>query len=398
MRRRRAMLLWRLLWALGALAGAACGPRPAPPAARGELGTPAPAGAGATGIARMASDIDAYVARLSADGAFSGVVLVVLDGAPVIEQGYGWASIEQRVPNGPGTRFRIASLSKSFTAMAIMQLQSQGRLHVGEPICAHLDPCPEAWRPVTIHHLLTHTSGIPDYVAAPGFWEHEAQSRVSAAELIALIADQPLAAAPGARFAYSNSSYLLLGAIVGRVVDPALPAELAYHQFLRRSIFEPLGMRDTGSEACAASPPPLASGYAAAGSPALSCDPSSFFAMGDLYSTAQDLRRWGAALGQDTLLPAELREQMFAPHAATSAYRTWYGYGWYVSEIGGARRAWHAGATPGYRSYFARAVDGETLVIVLSNYEVAPVEAMGREIAAILIRRAADGREPRAGR
>lgn len=336
----------------------------------------------------MAAEIDAYVARLTTDGAFSGVVLVAYDGELVLERGYGWADHERHIPNSPATRFRISSLTKAFTAAAILILQQQGRLRVDDPICAYLEGCPPAWGPVTIHQLLTHTSGIPDYTRDQHFWEVIATRQIAADELTAHIAAQPLLAEPGARFAYSSSGYVLLGLIVAQIVNPDLPAELAYAGFLETAVLAPLHMEETGSDTCEAEAAALAVGYVSPGVPALPCDPTAFFAMGNLSSTTRDLARW--ALAQDTtaLLAAPARAASVTPYVTTGGYGTAYGYGWYITTIGEMRGIWHDGATPGYRSYLLRRLDERSLVIILSNAEVSPVVAMGREINAIMIRRA----------
>ncbi|MGB9632217.1 MAG: serine hydrolase domain-containing protein, partial [Chloroflexaceae bacterium] len=126
----------------------------------------------------LAAQIDAYLQELSDAGTFSGAVLVARDGALILRQGYGMASIEHGVPNTPETRFRISSLTKAFTAMAVLQLQDAGRLRLTDPIKLYLSTCPEQWRGITLHQLLTHTSGIPDYVTVPGFWDTSARMSV----------------------------------------------------------------------------------------------------------------------------------------------------------------------------------------------------------------------------
>lgn len=338
--------------------------------------------------ARMAAEIDAYVTRLAADGSFSGVVLAAYDGELVLERGYGWADHERHIPNSPATRFRISSLTKAFTAAAILILQQQGRLRVDDPICAYLEGCPPAWGSVTIHQLLTHTSGIPDYTLDQHFWEVIATRQIAADELTARIAAQPQLADPGARFAYSSSGYVLLGMIIARVTSPDLPAELAYAGFLKTAIFAPLHMEETGSDTCETEATALAVGYASPGIRALPCDPTAFFAMGNLSSTARDLARWALTQDSAALLAAPARTAIVKPYVATGGYGTAYGYGWYITTIGEMRGIWHDGATPGYRSYLLRRLDERSLVIILSNTEVSPVVAMGREINAIMIRRA----------
>lgn len=391
MQERRVRRLFMSLGLLFLLTVCACGGL-----AEGSAGSPLAAGgrwrvsASTTPVRRMAGDIDRYVTRLTADGSFSGVVLVVYRGTLVLGKGYGWADQEQGAANGLATRFRIASLTKSFTAMAVLLLEAEGRLHTADPVCAYLSPCPGQWRGVTLHHLLTHTSGIPDYVRTPGFFDGGLRQHTSGQRLLALVADAPLLAEPGSRFAYSSSNYLVLGLVIARVVDPTLPVEVAYERYLEERIFAPLRMESTGTGPCEAGSAGLATGYIAGGQRAMVCDPSNFFAMGDLYATAPDLYRWGEALANDRLLAAPAQDRMFAPYVATPQYRTSYGYGWYLTQLEGSEYFWHEGAAPGYRAYFRRERGEDTLIIILSNYEVAPVLAMGQEIGAVLIRRGKD--------
>jgi CubicO group peptidase (beta-lactamase class C family) len=372
MKRRMRRLWCSLVCVLGLVASGACG------AGRDHS------------IGLMAADIDAYVTALTSEGLFSGVVLTVFEGELVIEQGYGWADLEGGVRNQPRTKFRISSLTKAFTALAIMRLQEQGRLRVEDRICSYLEPCPDRWGQVTIHHLLSHTSGIPDYVAESGFWQTTARHRATVEEIIGLVADLPLTGAPGAQFGYSSTGYVLLGHIIARLADPSAPAPVAYLGYLEQQIFGPLRMGETGSEECEPNVVGVAVGYASLERRAEPCDASAFFAMGDLYSTAPDLRRWAQALDDETLLPSPARATLFAAHTATGQYQTSYGYGWYITEIGGVRRIWHDGVSPGFRSFLQRELGAETVIIILSNDEAAPVVAMGREIAAVLIRRAKD--------
>jgi CubicO group peptidase (beta-lactamase class C family) len=386
--RLRLGILWALLGLLVATASGGCGPRlryPQTPMAGGPaLPSVAPP------IAVMAAEIDRYVGRLTADDQFSGVVLAIYEGQPVLAQGYGWADRERGYPNLATTRFQIGSLTKPVTALAILMLQAQGRLSVDDSICAYLEPCPLAWRPVSIHQLLTHTSGIPDYVATTEFWERLAQRQVATAELIDLIAAQPLRAPPGAQFVYSSSGYVLLGYIIGHVAHPELPVELGEQIFLEEAIFAPLKMHATGSEGCQNGGAGSAVGYGPDWHEARFCHPSSLFAMGDLSSTVGDLVLLAQAFGAEGLITADLRAALLTSYAYTFEHHSYYGYGWYISELGDRRVIWHAGATPGYRALLRRELDAETIVIILSNYEDAPVSSMGEEIAAIMIRRAKD--------
>src|SRR5262245_58161211 len=146
------------------------------------------------------SNANALLSNLTEKGLFSGVVLIARDGSVVLNQGYGLANREEGVPNTPRTRFRIASMTKQFTAMAVLILQAQGKLDVQDPICQYLPNCPEPWRAITIQHLLTHTSGIDS-----GFDEPD--------EIIAYSGDKPLVSSPGQEFHYTEAGYILLSEI-----------------------------------------------------------------------------------------------------------------------------------------------------------------------------------------
>ena len=157
--------------------------------------------------------VDEYMNAAVKFNHFSGSVLVARDGQPVISKGYGMANYELNVPNTPQTVFRIGSITKQFTAMAIMMLQERGKLNVNDPICKHLENCPAVWQPVTIRHLLTNTSGILNYTELSGF-----DKMSTRAELVDLFRDKPLEFTPGEKFAYSNSGYYLLGLIIEKVI------------------------------------------------------------------------------------------------------------------------------------------------------------------------------------
>jgi CubicO group peptidase (beta-lactamase class C family) len=160
-----------------------------------------------------ASKIDGYMRAAVEHNRFSGTVLVARAGQVIVRRGYGMASIEDEVPNTPQTRFRIGSLTKQFTAMGIMILQERGKLNVHDPICKYLSDCPPAYQPITIHHLLTHTSGIPNFTYSLNQGELIGQSSLRARHMEQL-RKAALEFAPGAQFSYSNSGYVLLGYII----------------------------------------------------------------------------------------------------------------------------------------------------------------------------------------
>lgn len=166
--------------------------------------------------AAVAARVDEYMQAQTRLSNFSGSILLARRGKSLVAKGYRWANTEWELPNTPQTKFRIGSITKQFTSMVVMQLEEQGKLKVQDPICQHLSPCPYAWKPVTVHHLLTHTSGIPSYTGPPDVMKTNMMPR-TAEELVATFRGLPLEIEPGSRFAYNNSGYFLLGLVVEKV-------------------------------------------------------------------------------------------------------------------------------------------------------------------------------------
>ena len=151
-------------------------------------------------------------AVVDVDG-FSGAMLIARDGRPIVNRGYGLASVELNVPNEPKTVFRLGSITKQFTGMAIAMLQERGKLKVDDPMCSYISDCPEIWKPITVNHLLRHTSGITNYTAFPDFAKTTI-SPITTSEMTERLKKEPLDFAPGEKMSYSNSGYFLLGAII----------------------------------------------------------------------------------------------------------------------------------------------------------------------------------------
>lgn len=340
-----------------------------------------------TAEAQLASQIDDFMTALVEQDRFSGSILVAKDGKVLTSQGYGMANLELDVPNTPQTKFLLASITKQFTAMAIMQLQQQDKLNVQDPICQYIWDCPEAWKPVTIHHLLTHTSGIPDYVdsVTVDVQKHS----LSPTELMNLI---PKSAkfTPGERFHYNNSNYVVLGYIIEQVSGQP------YALFLQKNIFEPLQMTDTGYDNASAIIKNRADGYMSSTANAEYFDPSVAYAAGGLYSTVEDLFLWDQALYTDRLIPQTIRDQMFTPfapitslsslYAAVSAHMTdaSYGYGWIIGKQFNHQLISHRGTITGFRGMINRYPDDKVVIIVLSNRESTAVGDIAQEIAKMI--------------
>lgn len=327
-------------------------------------------------VAPLSERADAYLRAAIAYDQFSGAVLIARDGVPIFSRGYGMANYELGAPNSPETVFRIASLTKQFTAAAVLQLQERGRLNVADPICNYLDNCPAPWRTITIRHLLSHTSGIANYSSLPDWDERLSVAHYTPTELVALFRDLPLEFEPGSNFRYSNSGYFLLGLIIERASGQA------YTAYLQEHIFVPLGMTQTGHYDERRLVSGLADGYDWAANGFVRAEyltnvvPS---ANGGLYSTVGDLLRWDQALYSNRLLSEQSLQAMFTP------VRENYGYGWIIQERLGRPFQGHSGSVAGFSTFLARFPSERLTVIVLSNSDRTSASKAALNLAAIAL-------------
>ncbi|HTL14055.1 MAG TPA: serine hydrolase domain-containing protein [Thermomonas sp.] len=296
------------------------------------------------------------------EGEAPGASLLVLkDGQALVSRGYGRSDLERGVEAGPATGYRLASVSKQFTAAAILLLAQDGRLGLDDPVRRWLPALPKAAARVTLRHLLTHTSGLADYedlMAEP----YEGQIR-DAGVLDLLAREDRLQFRPGSAYRYSNSGYALLALVVERA------SGLAYPDFLRTRIFEPLGMHDTlAYVAGGPEVPHRAFGYSLADGGWRRTDQSATSAVlgdGGIYSNIQDLARWDAALYDDRLLSNASRALAFAPQVEVTGegYQAGYGFGWRIT----GDTLWHSGETIGFRNVIVRWPAQRLTVVLLSN-------------------------------
>jgi D-alanyl-D-alanine carboxypeptidase len=313
---------------------------------------------------------------------FSGSVLVARGGKVLFEKGYGLANREWAIPNSPLTKFRIASLTKQFTAAAILILQEQGKLKVTDAVSLYVAGLPLEWRGISIHQLLTHTSGLPEYTSPPEVEKTFNLTGASPEQLLNLVRRQPLNFAPGTKLVYCNTGYLLLG----MVIEKASGSD--YASFLKQSIFAPLSMNDTGYDARSNILRARASGYRVRdGRPenASYVDASVPFAAGGLYSTVRDLYRWNEALAAGRLLSADSRRQMFTIYPETAAYGAHYGYGVVISEKFGQPLYYHGGGISGFASAIERYPESNVCVVVLSNEEEIKSWDVATSLAGLLL-------------
>lgn len=310
------------------------------------------------------AEIESFFEDWENKSLFSGVVLIAQQGNVLLSHGYGLADRQQNIPNVPKTRFRIGSITKQFTAMAILILEEQGKLTVQDLICSYITNCPKAWKEITIHHLLTHSSGIPNLTSLPDY--RGSRSTPSAPlETIARFKDLELNFPPGEKFSYSNSGYILLGYIIEQISGKP------YEEVLQEVIFSPLKLNDTGYDHNANE---LAVGYTSLQSslPADYIDMTIPYAAGALYSTVEDLYHWEQALYTEQLLSRTYLDKMFAQQLLLPDNPVLgYGYGWYIRKGPEPRSAFHTGSIEGFSSFIARYPDDRITIILLSNNESA---------------------------
>jgi CubicO group peptidase (beta-lactamase class C family) len=304
---------------------------------------------------------------------FMGSVLVAKDGATVFEQSSGWANIEWKIPNTAGTKFRLGSVTKQFTAVAILLLEEQGKLKVEDPLSKFIPSAPEAWKPVTLYHLLTHTSGIPSFTDLPeyGTWK---LSPESPAQMMAHIRDKPLDFTPGEKFKYSNSGYVLLGWVV------ELASGQSYETYLREHVFRPLGMNDSGYDSNTAVIPQRASGYVP-GPAGLTNAPYIDMHVpggaGALYSTTADLLRWTQGLFGGKLLSVASLQKMTTP------FKSSYAFGLGVSTVKGHKVISHVGGIEGFNTQLAYYPESKVTVVVLANVNGPAADELTGQLATL---------------
>ncbi len=320
------------------------------------------------------SDLDKKLTNLAAQGLFTGSVLIGRQGSVLLSKGYGLADREKNIPNTSQTRFRIGSLTKQFTAMAILILESQGKLKVTDPICNYLSECPDAWKAITIQHLLTHTSGIPNYTVLPGYLEARS-TPATPEQMIDRFRNLPLDFQPGESLRYSNSGYTLLGSIIERVSGKS------YEDFLQEAIFLPLKLSNTGYDHNSDT---LAVGYADGYSvlPAHYIDMSIPYAAGALYSTVEDLYAWNQSLYTEQLVPQKYLDEMFAPQVKIGEAGEYaYGYGWVMGKERGHAFVAHTGSIEGFSSIIMHYPEEQVTIIILSNQNNNDVELINEIIS-----------------
>ena len=390
---RRAHHAWLTCAALSLLALLACAVAAAHAAAAQA------AASDATPAARPPADsitarAERYLSVRTEMGGFSGAVLIARAGHIVYRQGYGYADLARRVPFTPETAHEVASISKMFTAMAALKLRDQGRLHLEDTIDRYLTDCPDAWKTITVQQLMRHTSGISDYeeqleVGSPAYMAFMEQPGATDT-IVARARTQPLDFAPGEKFKYSNTGYIVLSRVVERAAGEPFAA------FVTRTLLRPAGMKHSGVFDGHTVPKGLADGYTygdlgwakmLAGAPLtdghltvvphLPLTPPA----GDAgaYSSVDDLYRWSIVMDGGTLVPATEAAEVLTPGLGN------YGYGWFIERGFDRRRLRHNGILPGHVSDLIKFPDDSITIVLVSNLDRTRLDRVARDITAITL-------------
>ena len=322
--------------------------------------------------------VDSLFAAYTGEGPVPGAsVIVIRDGKVVVRRAYGMADLERGVAATPETDYRLASVSKQFTAMAVMLLVTDGKLRYDQPIGDILPELPRATRGVTVRYLLNHTSGLWDY---EDLIPAERTTQLDDRDVLAMLSSQDSLYFPaGTQYRYSNSGYVLLGLIVARASGRPFP------EFLRTRIFAPLGMSASVAHVEGADTVPRrAFGYSPRGGGFVPTDQSLTSATlgdGGIYTNVDDMARWDQALGRNTLVDSATMRLATTPPQLPAGAATEYGFGWFIDRYRGERRWRHTGETSGFRNAILRFPERRLTIVILTNRSSGEPQAIAERIA-----------------
>ncbi|MGH7493412.1 MAG: serine hydrolase domain-containing protein [bacterium] len=316
--------------------------------------------------------VDKLFESYSGERTPGAAVMIIKKGQPILVKAYGWARLDEKIPVTPSTNFRLASVTKQFTAMCLMMLVERGELTYEMTLQGIFPDFPDYGRTITVLHLLNHTSGLIDY---EDLIPDTATVQVLDRDVLAFMKHQDSTYfAPGAEYRYSNTGYALLAMIVEKV------AQKSFAQFLKENIFDPLGMANSVAyEHGVAAVANRALGYRAEQGEFILKDQSVTSAVlgdGGIYSSVEDMYKWDQALDTDQLMKSETLQQALAPATLNNGTATDHGFGWRLDEYRHHRRMHHTGSTSGFRNVIQRYLDDDFTVVILTNRaepEVAPL-------------------------
>ena len=312
-----------------------------------------------------AARIDTFVQKYLELKQFNGAVLVAEDGKIIFSKGFGYADVENKIPNKADTKFRLASVTKQFTATLIMQLAEKGKIKLDGKLTDYLPYYrKDVGDKITIHQILSHTSGLPNYTDNRKFMQDEVKTKVNPKDFALKYCSEDLVFEPGTKWAYSNSGYFILGLVIEEVTGKT------YEENLQENIFTPLGMTNSGLENSGKTYENKANGYTnllGEFKPARFLEMSIPYSAGSIYSTVEDMFKWDQALYTEKILTNSSKETMFTPVLNN------YGYGWQIIEqpLGDLKKKviTHSGGIFGFNSLETRLVEDNKYVMVLNNFE-----------------------------
>ena len=329
----------------------------------------------ATAAPAFGDPIDDFIsARMRRDN-IPGLSLAVVSGGRIVKaEGYGLADRDVKIQATPETVYKIGSVSKQFTAAAILRLARDGRLRLDDTISTYLSGTPRTWAPITIRHLLAHTSGFVR--ESPAFTPFTDRPP---GDLLEALFSVPLRFAPGTKWEYSNAGYVALAEII------RIATGHSWTEYLDDRIFTPAAMIRTLPTTTTTPVPNRAMGYTGDDNRRKADEWTALRASGAHLSTVLDLARWDAMLYTDTILDASARREMWTPVRLTDGKRAAYGLGWHVDAGRHGRRVWHGGELPGFTSHFVRFLDQKLSVIVLANGDDADIGTIANGVASLYL-------------
>jgi len=318
--------------------------------------------------------VDEYIDAHMQMNQFSGSILIAKNDQILVNKGYGFTNYSYDIKNAPETKFRIGSLSKGFTAVAILQLEEKGLLNIDDKLKKYIPDYPQGDK-ITIKNLLTHTSGIPNHTEFEDFNKGRRVYEYSILETIETFKSKSLRFNPGEKFDYSNSNYILLGYIIEQI------SKLSYSEFIEQNIFKPLNMTNSGFENPEKIIKNLAQGYCKKENEiekAKYRNMSNAHASGALYSTVEDLYKWDRALYSEALISNESKEKMF------TEFKSNYGFGWGIVDVFDHKMIAHSGEIDGFTSNISRFINDDISIIILSNFEHTPMNCLNIDLISIV--------------
>jgi CubicO group peptidase (beta-lactamase class C family) len=344
-----------------------------------------------TYISSQADQMDKYVKDEMQKNHIPGISVAVLSqGKIVFSRQYGLSNVELSVLVNSNSPFKIASLTKPITAIAVMLLAEEGKLSLDSMLSHYLQELPSQWNTVTVRQVLSHTSGIPDYFQSPDWsWRNSWRLDLTHDEFLKMTAKAPMTFNPGTNMKYSNSGFYLLGMLIENVSGNS------YEEYIDKHVFKPLQMNSTRRDSAEAIIPNRVSGYTFKDGKLRNAEYTSdtwAYSEGGIITTALDLAKFDSALYTDKLLKRSTIEQMWTPSNLSNGKKgvigdngagkpNYYGLGWYISDYHNHKLILHGGQKPGFTSNYFRFINDKLTVIVLSNLSYSPLYEIAGRIA-----------------